>query len=118
MLGAVYGAEDGRCLFPRVWRAAGAWERMRGLLGRPPLAEGEGLLIEACAMVHTFGMRYRLDLAFLDPQGRVCKLVAGLRPARCAASLSAQMTLELAPGALAQTRLKVGDRLTWKEIGQ
>lgn len=114
-LGAVYGGEDGPCLVPRVWRAAGAWDRMRGLLGRPPLAAGEGLLIESCGMVHTFGMSYRLDLVFLDARGRVLKLVAGLPPARCAGSLAASMTLELSPGTLAQTPLRVGDRLTWKE---
>ena len=114
-LGAVYAGEPGRCLVPKVWRAASPWEKMRGLLGRPPLADGEGMLIEDCAMVHTFGMRYRLDLAFLDPQGRVCKLVPALPPARCAASLGAGATLELAPGALAQLGLKVGDRLTWRE---
>jgi len=114
-LGAVYEEGAGRCLVPKVWRAASAWEKMRGLLGRPPLADGEGLLIESCAMVHTFGMHYRLDLAFLDAQGRVCKLVAGLPPARCTGSLGAGATLELAPGALDQLRLKVGDRLCWKE---
>ena len=114
-LGSLYGESAGRCLVPKVWRAVSAWDKMRGLLGRPPLAEGEGLLIESCAMVHTFGMRYRLDLAFLDPQGRVCKLVAGLPPARCAGSLGAEATLELAPGSLEQLQLKVGDRLAWKE---
>ena len=114
-LGAVYEEAAGRCLVPRVWRAASSWEKMRGLLGRPPLADGEGLLIDSCAMVHTFGMRYRLDLAFLDAQGRVRKLVAALPPARCAGSLGADATLELAPGALERLSLKVGDRLTWRE---
>ena len=114
-LGAVYEEGAGRCLVPKVWRAANAWEKMRGLLGRPPLSEGEGLLIDSCAMVHTFGMRYPLDLAFLDPGGRVCKLVSGLVPARCAGSIGAEATLELAPGALERLRLKVGDRLAWKE---
>ena len=114
-LGAVYEEGAGRCLVPRVWRAANAWEKMRGLLGRAPLTEGEGLLIDSCAMVHTFGMRYPLDLAFLDPDGRVCKLVSGLVPARCAGSIAAEATLELGPGALDRLRLKVGDRLSWKE---
>jgi uncharacterized protein len=114
-LGAVYEENVGRCLVPKVWRAATSWEKMRGLLGRPPLAEGEGLLIDACAMVHTFGMRYPLDLAFLDPGGRVCKLVPGLVPARCAGSLGADATLELAPGALDRLQIKVGDCLAWKE---
>jgi uncharacterized membrane protein (UPF0127 family) len=116
-LGAVYcaGEGDGRCVASRVWRAASAWERMRGLLGRPPLAPGEGMLIDECGMVHTFGMKYRLDLAFLDTRGRVCKLVHGLRPARCAGTFGARSTLELAPGTLAQSGLRIGDRLSWQE---
>jgi uncharacterized protein len=114
-LGAVYEESAGRCLVPKVWRAASPWEKMRGLLGRPRLADGEGFLIDSCAMVHTFGMRYPLDLAFIDSRGRVCKLVSGLAPARCAGSFGAEATLELAPGALDQLRLSVGDRLAWKE---
>lgn len=113
-LGAVYAGE-GRCVAPRVWRATTMWERMRGLLGRPPLVPGEGMLIDECGMVHTFGMRYQLDLAFLDPRGCVCKLVHGLRPARCAGTFGARSTLELTPGTLAQAGLKVGDQLRWQE---
>lgn len=113
-LGAVY-ADEGRCVVSRVWRAASAWERMRGLLGRQPLAPDEGLLIDKCGMVHTFGMRYQLDLAFLDPRGRVCKLVHGLRPARCAGTFRARSTLELAAGTLAQSGLRIGDQLHWQE---
>jgi uncharacterized protein len=113
--GAVFELRNGRCLVPRVWRAASAWERMRGLLGRPPLAEGEGLLIDACGMVHTIGMRYPIDIAFLDEGGRVCKLVPRLAPVRCAGSFGARTTLELAPGTLARVRVELGDELAWKE---
>ncbi|MBS0307659.1 MAG: DUF192 domain-containing protein [Proteobacteria bacterium] len=112
-LGAIF--LDNRCVVPRVWNAGNAWERGRGLLGRPPLTEGEGLLISPCRMVHTVGMGYNLDLAFLDRGGKVRKLVSGLRPTRIAGSLPAYATLELAPGTLAQTGLKKGDQLTWRE---
>jgi uncharacterized membrane protein (UPF0127 family) len=114
-VGAVYAGE-GRCLAPRVWRAASAWDRMRGLLGRPALKPGEGMLIDQCGIVHTFGMRYELDLAFLDRRGRVCKLVHGLHPARCAGTFNARSTLELAPGTLLKAGVKVGDKLSWQEI--
>jgi uncharacterized membrane protein (UPF0127 family) len=114
-LGAIYRQD--RCLVPRVWNAATAWERMRGLLARPPLADGEGLLIPECRMVHTLGMGYPLDLAFIDRRGQVRKLVHGLRPARMAGSLPACTTLELAPGTLARTGVKMGDRLEWREGG-
>ena len=114
-LGAIY-LQD-RCVVPRVWHAVSAWERTRGLLGRPQLQPGEGMMIDACRLVHTVGMRYPLDLAFLDHTGRVRKLLHGVRPARLAGSLRAERTLELAPGTLAALNLQPGDVLTWRENG-
>jgi uncharacterized membrane protein (UPF0127 family) len=99
----------------QVSRAVGTFERMRGLLGRAPLGPDEGMLIESCNAVHTFGMRYPLDLVFLDHQQRVCKLVAGLAPYRMAVCWRAALTLELAAGALARGSWRVGDQLVWEE---
>ena len=112
-LGAIYLRDQ--CLVPRVWNAVSAWERTRGLLGRPKLLPGEGMLINDCRLVHTLGMGYALDLAFLDRSGQVRKLVSGLNPLRIAGSLPASATLELAPGTLAGIGLQQGDRLTWRE---
>jgi uncharacterized membrane protein (UPF0127 family) len=111
----MYRENDGQCVVPSVWRATRAWERMRGLLGRPALAVGEGMLIDRCGMVHTLGMRYPLDLVFLDGGGRVRKTVAGVAPARLSGSLGASLTLELAPGGLAAAGVRPGDRLVWRE---
>jgi len=102
-------------VLPRVWRAANAWERFRGLLGRAPLAAGEGFLIEPCASVHTFGMRYPLDLAFLDRDGRVLGIVRDVKPLRVAAGWGARATLEMASGTAAAAGLRPGDRLEWRE---
>lgn len=113
--GQLLRESDGQCLVPRVWRAVGAWERLRGLLGHARLKAGEGMLIDRCGMIHTLGMGYALDLAFLDGDGRVCKTVAGVAPARMAASLRAAMTLELPAGGLAFCGLNAGDRLIWRE---
>ncbi|HWT71942.1 MAG TPA: DUF192 domain-containing protein [Oxalicibacterium sp.] len=113
-LGAIY-LQD-RCIVPRVWNAVSAWERTRGLLGRPRLQAGEGMMINECRLVHTLGMAYPLDLAFLDHAGRIRKLLCNVRPARLAGSLQAERTLELAPGTLAAIELKHGDLLTWREI--
>lgn len=112
-LGALYAGES--CLLPRVWKAVDSWDRMRGLLGRPPLQPGEGLWIEPCASVHTFGMGYPLDLAFVDGQGRVKKLVHALSPLRLSGAVGARATLEAAAGQLAAFHLSVGDQLVWRE---
>lgn len=115
LLGALFDRDRERCVVRKVWKAAGAWERMRGLLGRPRLGDGEALLLEPCRSVHCLGMRYALDLVYVDRRGRVCKLVYGLKPWRFSASLEAHATLELAEGALAATGIKLGDVVEWRE---
>ena len=114
-VGRLHDRRDGRCAIARAWKAESAWERVRGLLGRPRLQPGEALLLEPCGAVHTFGMGYALDLAFLDRDGRICKVAYGVRPGRLAASLRARATLELATGMLAASGLKLGDAIDWRE---
>src|SRR5580658_6350501 len=48
--------------------------RMKGLLGRDGLAPGEGLWIKPCEAVHTFGMRFAIDLVYLDRKKRIRKV--------------------------------------------
>ncbi len=113
--GAIYRAGSGECLVPAATRTTNAWERMRGLLGRPPLATGEGLLIDRCPSVHTVGMRYAIDLAFLDRGWRVLGMVHALGPLRFAGRTGARATLELPPGALDKAGIATGDVLEWRE---
>jgi uncharacterized protein len=113
--GAFY-REGGRdCVVMEAWRTTNPWDRMRGLLGRPALSERQGLLIEPCAMVHTFGMGYDLDLVFLDEELRVRKTVSRVPPFRWAGCADARATLELAPGTLEKVPLSVGEKLEWRE---
>lgn len=112
--GSIHRVSDGACLLPQVWRAESAFERMRGLLGRPQLLPGEGLLIQSCNLVHTVGMSYPIDLVFLDAQGHVVKLLAQVQPWRFAGALDAKSTVELCPGALSAGQIAVGDQMTWR----
>lgn len=99
----------------RVWRADGIWTRARGLLGRPPLAHGEGMWLLPCRAVHTLGMRHALDLVFLDRDGRICRCVRGLRPGRVAGCWAARSVLELAAGGIDELGLRPGIHLHWRE---
>lgn len=110
--GALY--RDNACVLPRVALTTNAWDRLRGLLGRPRLQPGEALLIDHCPSVHTIGMRYPLDLVFLDADFRLLKQVSRLQPLRWAGCGNARATLELAPGSLDTLALKTGDRLEWR----
>ena len=105
---------NGTCILPKVARTTNAWDRLRGLLGRPRLQPGEALLIDPCPSVHTIGMSYPLDLLFLDADFRLLKQVDGLKPLRWAGCRNARATLELAPGSLRLLALSTGDHLEWR----
>lgn len=105
---------DRKSVADPVWRAKSAWERMRGLLGRPPLGRDEGLLLSPCNSVHTVGMGYAIDVVYLSGQGEVLKVCGGLPPLRLSRCRGAAMTLELAAGACAQHGLEPGQKLAWR----
>lgn len=73
-------------------------ERMRGLLGRAALGPREGMLLPRCGMIHTFGMRYPIDVVYLDGRNRVLKVSAALAPRRMDGHWRARAVLELAAG--------------------
>lgn len=94
------------------------WARLVGLLGHSGLRHGEGLLLIPCRAVHMFGMRFPVDVAFVDPDGSVVAVYEGLRPgARTSRHRAAHSALEVCVGALAASATRVGDRLAWEEAG-
>jgi len=96
--------------------ADGWWTRLRGLLGRPELEEGEGLLIRPCRGVHMYGMSYPIDVALIDRSGEVVAVYRELAPnTRSGWHGEAACALELPAGTLARTGTVVGDRVEWSE---
>ncbi|MGC1294638.1 MAG: DUF192 domain-containing protein [Alloacidobacterium sp.] len=86
-------------------------KRRKGLLGRDNLPDGEGLWILPCEAVHTFGMRFAIDLVYLDRNNRVRKTRSDVPPSRLSACLTAHSVIELASGTISRTQTKPGDRL-------
>jgi len=85
---------------------------MVGLLGRRSLAGDEGLLLTPCTSIHTFFMRFPIDILYLDREQVVVKAVRALRPFRLSACLKGgRSTLELPAGAIEASGTQVGDRL-------
>ena len=97
--------------FGPVRLAETAWQRTRGLLGRPRLHDGEGLLIARCRSVHTVGMGYAIDVVFIDTRGRIVRVVEALRPMRMAVCLRGASVLELAAGQARALGLRMGIQL-------
>ena len=75
--------------------ATGFRARLLGLAGLRRERAGAGLLLPGCASVHTFGMRFDLDLVFLDEGGRPLATVLGVPPRRLASYRGAAAVLEL-----------------------
>jgi uncharacterized membrane protein (UPF0127 family) len=114
----VVNADRGTALGSRIALASRWGQRLRGLLGRPGPGPGEGVLLAPCRSVHMIGMRYPIDVAFLDRDGRAVALYPGLRPGfRTAGHRRARYALELRAGALAASATAIGDRLVWQEDG-
>jgi uncharacterized protein len=86
--------------------------RRRGLLKRDKLNPGQGLWIFPTQAIHTFGMRFPIDVVFIDRQLRVKRIYHQLAPFRLTSLVwSAQSVLELPSGSLAGTNTSVGDEL-------
>jgi uncharacterized membrane protein (UPF0127 family) len=107
----VVDIERGVTIAPRVRVAGTSRERRKGLLGIERLEAGGGIWIAPCEAVHTIGMKFPIDVLFLDATHRVGKIVPELRPWRLAAYLPASSVLELEAGAAARSGLTVGARL-------
>jgi uncharacterized protein len=98
----------------RVARSFAA--RLRGLLGRRGLPQGEGLLFPRTRSVHTHFMRFPIDVVFLDEDSRVVSVAPGLPPWRVASAKAASSALELAAGECARIGVAVGDVLTTRPL--
>jgi uncharacterized protein len=101
----------GQVVCERCLVADRPWSRMRGLLGRKELPGGEGILLRPAGSVHTFFMRFPIDVVFLDPDLKVVGVEAGLRPWRVAGRRGAKAALELAAGEAARCGIAAGQRL-------
>jgi uncharacterized membrane protein (UPF0127 family)/Flp pilus assembly protein TadG len=91
--------------------AATRTSRRRGLLGRDSLAETSAMLIAPCSSIHTIGMRFPIDVVFVDRQGFALKIVRNLQPWRIALAAGSQAVIEMAAGSLEWGKVMPGDRL-------
>jgi Flp pilus assembly protein TadG len=75
------------------------------------LDEAAAMLLAPCTSVHTVGMRFPIDVVFVDRQGYALKVVRNLRPWRIALSIGGSAVIEMAAGSLRWGQVVPGDRL-------
>ncbi len=108
----LYHRTTGICLADNLVLANTACKRLRGLMGRKALAPNEALWLRPCSSVHTFWMRFAIDVLWLDRQLRIVKIIPNLRPFRLTLPASQAVSIiELPAHSIRQHDLNVGDAL-------
>ncbi|MEE2025769.1 MULTISPECIES: DUF192 domain-containing protein [Alkalimonas] len=97
----------------QLFMADNWWLRLRGLLGRPALTSQQAMLIAPCHSVHTLGMRYSIDVVYLNKDYQVLKVVENLHPGRFSACKGARYTIELSAGAVQRYQIYPGETIKW-----
>ena len=91
-------------------------KRNTGLLKHERLAPGEGLWIIPCSSVHTFFMKFPIDLVYIDRKKKVRKVRSAVPAWRLSMCLMAHSILELPAGVIEQTGTAVGDELVIENL--
>jgi uncharacterized protein len=104
-------ARTGAVVADRLLTAFDSASRRQGLLGRESLPDGNALIIAPSNAVHTFFMRFPIDIAFVRRDGRVIKVRSAVGPRRLAAAIRGFAVVELPAGALTRSGTAPGDML-------
>lgn len=112
--GTVINERTGCAIAASVQLADGFLTRLRGLLGaRNP--RRACLWLTPCASIHTIGMRFPIDIVFMDRKGRVRKIDVAVPPFRVRRAVRGTYSvLELPAGYTRRVQLRVGDRLEFQ----
>ena len=93
-------------------------KRRTGLLKHSKLDPGQGLWIAPCESVHSFGMKFAIDVVYLDRKKKVRKIRKNMVPRRISACLTANSVLELPVGVIEASRTEPGDQLEFEKLEQ
>ena len=87
-------------------------DRMKGLLGKDNLPQGEALIITHCQSIHMFFMKFSIDVIFCDRQNKVVGLCAQIKPFYLSpVFFNASYAIELPSGTIAASKTKIGDQI-------
>lgn len=107
-----FNARNGKLLADNVTVADNLFTRMKGLLGKNGMMPGEALWIKPCTSVHTFWMKFPIDVVFLNKRNRVVALKKNMRPNRLTRIyFSAVSVLEFPASAIEETDIRIGDEV-------
>ena len=110
---SIINKTQNKLIADKVVVADNYWLRLKGLLGKKQLLEGEGLWLKPCNSVHMFFMQMPLDVVFLDKDNKVIHLIENLKPWQVSPVVKgAKSVLELSVGCIAIAPINLGDCIT------
>lgn len=104
---------NGVLIGDRIEVADTFYSRLKGLLGRTGLEEGQGLLLVPCNSIHCIGMRFAIDAVFMDIDRKVIWIRENMEPGAKETKKDAYYVLELASGVVKEKGIQRGDILRW-----
>lgn len=87
--------------------------RLKGLLGTNQLDTGRALIIRPCNSIHTFGMKYAIDVVFIDKQDSIVKIIQDMPAGRFSLCSGSSYVVELPAGTIKATGTVVGDKISF-----
>ena len=109
---AIRNERSGSTLANHVLAALDSKSRRTGLLRHESLPDGDAMVIAPTNAIHTFFMRFAIDVVFVTRDGRVVKTCASVKPWRVAMAFGAYAVVELPAGTLARCDTSTGDMLS------
>ncbi len=105
---------NGHVLATQIEFATTFKARLKGLLGRPSLPPGNALVLHPCSSIHTFFMRFAIDVLFLNGDFEVVAVLESLSPYRASKIYRhSRVVVELPAGVVQETDTKAGDKLNF-----
>jgi uncharacterized membrane protein (UPF0127 family) len=113
---ALTNTRNNRIVAGTLLTAFDSASRRKGLLDHASLADGSAMIIAPTSAIHTFAMRFAIDVIFVSKDGRVLKVRPHVRPRRIAAAWRAFAVVELASGAIERSDTRTGDQLQFTAL--
>ncbi len=104
---------DHEILFSKAMEANTLFSRLKGLLGTTGLLSEEALILDPCTSIHTFFMKFPIDVIFLDRSNKIIALYSNLNPNRVSGiHWTAKKAVETPAGSIAKLNLQKGQVLS------
>lgn len=91
------------------------FKRMKGLLGAKEIKKGYALILNPCNSIHTFFMRFPIDVLFLNKNNQVIKVVHSIKPFRLTnIYLNSSLAIEFSSGTIRASQTQEGDTILFE----